>query len=67
MVTVDYPSGRPAANTPCSLVQRMAAWWREWPYDGWIWDHMAIASCNPAGHRRRRSWTARRLSSSVPF
>jgi hypothetical protein len=51
MVTVDYPSDRPAASAPFSLVQRMAVSWREWPYDARIRDRMAIASWNPAGHR----------------
>src|SRR6266850_4542046 len=34
IVTVDYPSDRPATNTRAVLS-------KEWPYDGRVWDHMA--------------------------
>ena len=40
---------------------------KEWPHDGRIWDHMAIASWHPAGHARRPSRTVPRLSPEVPI
>jgi len=58
-VAVDYPSGRTAANTPCSPA-------KERPYNRRIWGHMAIASWYrqaTAGDAAER----RALSTSVPF